>query len=1184
MQPLAPLDLPLSGVRLIEASAGTGKTYTIANLYLRLILERRLSVRQILVVTYTKAATEELRDRLRTRLRDALTALQGGETADDLLRAQLSALADPAEAITRLQDEITCIDEAAVFTIHGFCQRMLQENAFESGTLFDAELLENENELLLGVVEDYWRRTFQGSDAALAELALEVGIACPSDLHLRVRDWVAKPELEIHPLIAPDDVDEGAFLRLHARLHDLWNRERAALIETIDNCKDLSRGPYKADELAAAAEHLDGWFADTPAPYALPDGFELFTAVHLDKSITKAKRAKGARAPAHEFFDLCDQAAGLRRLRGHALLRDAILQIREERARRKADRGLLAFDDLLTQLRGALEGPGGATLAAHIAGRYPVALIDEFQDTDPQQYRIFAAIYGTAPVTGLFMIGDPKQAIYSFRGADVFTYMGAKADTVPEARYTLDTNWRSTDALVQGVNALFAGCTAPFIFQGHIDFHPVRASGKADKEPLVVEGDGPQPLRLWFVPMTEENKARNPPPGIVKEWLNSHLPEACAEEIVRLLNLGARGAARVGDTPLQPRHMAVLVRSRFQAELVQAALRARRVNSAYYGRESVYESEEADELERVLLAIAEPTRESVLRAALCSRLWGMSAAALSELQQDDEAWETRVVRAQEYQRQWLAHGFMHMFRSWLHDEQVAARLLAEEGGERRVTNLLQLGELLQQAGREHHGIERLLRWFAEQRSDADGDIEEQQLRLESDEDLVKIVTVHKSKGLEYPVVFLPFAWDARPLDAGEPVLYHDAERRSVLDLAAGDASYAAGERERLAEELRLLYVALTRAKYRCYLPWGRFRGAERGALAWLLHGNGQCGTVKEFGEAVLALEEHALRQRLESWAAEATGGVAVEPLPAPTDVPYTPRAAGEPVHRAREVIRGARSDWRVTSYTALASGHGHGERPDYGSQAEDAAAPVPATRGLTLLQFPRGSRPGTFMHRLLERIDFPTAAGATLRPIIEKELQRSGYGMEWLPAMEEMVANTLDTPLAPGLRLRDVTAPRRLIELEFHYPLRHLHAADLDRVAAGLGTYHTARPALQFGQANGIMRGFIDLVFEHQGRFYIADYKSNFLGPRREEYQPDALRTVVAANRYDLQYLIYSVALHRYLQRRLRDYDYDRHVGGVYYLFLRGMSPAQPGLGVHADRPPRALVEALDALFDGRRP
>jgi exodeoxyribonuclease V beta subunit len=222
------------------------------------------------------------------------------------------------------------------------------------------------------------------------------------------------------------------------------------------------------------------------------------------------------------------------------------------------------------------------------------------------------------------------------------------------------------------------------------------------------------------------------------------------------------------------------------------------------------------------------------------------------------------------------------------------------------------------------------------------------------------------------------------------------------------------------------------------------------------------------------------------------------------------------------------------------------------------------------------------MHRLLERIDFPTASGEELRQIITRELPRSGYDIQWLPAMEEMVSNVLDTPLAPGLLLRDVTAARRLIELEFHYPLRQVHATDLERIAAGMGEYRYEAPALQFGTVNGIMRGFIDLVFEHGGRYYIVDYKSNYLGAQREDYDTEALRKAVGNHRYDLQYLIYTVALQRYLSQRVVGYDYERHFGGVFYLFLRGMTPTQPTLGVHADRPTRERIAALDALFDGR--
>ncbi len=1184
MRPLDPLTLPCHGVRLIEASAGTGKTYTVATLYLRLLLEQQRSVRDILVVTFTVAATEELRDRIRARMREAITVLAGGETEDALLRTLVAAQPDPAAAACRLTDELTCIDEAAIFTIHGFCQRMLQEHAFESGAPFELELMADDRELRHEVVQDFWRRSFYAGGAGLARLAYETW-GTPAALYDAIKTHLARPDLRIVPEVAADACDGTAWRALHAEAASTWAAQGEAIATELRESKALSRDKnkgYAADRLDAAIAALDAHFGGDADDYVLPPDFQLFTRGHLERAILASSRKKGLEPPNHDFFDQCEALLGLRAARTMQLTAEALRFCREELARRKAERGVVSFDDLLARLAEALHGAGGDALARHIARRFPAAMIDEFQDTDPQQARIFSRIYAGREDCALFMIGDPKQAIYSFRGADVFTYIDAKRATdAARDRFTLHTNWRSCTPLVEAVNALFKPHSAPFILAEDIDFHPVQAAGKADAQPLRIDGESPAPLCAWFVPGERARLSKGRIPG---NWSSEHLARACAVEISRLLALGAEGRARIGNEPLAPRDIAVLVRTHREAQQVQAALREAGIPAVCQVRDSVFASEEAEELLRLMLAVAEPADERRLRAALATTFTGLTAADIDALVRDELRWENTLEQVQAFHQHWLARGFMPMLRRLLQAWDVAPRLLSLPDGERRMTNLLQLGELIQGAAREHPGMENLLRWYADQCSEPNGESEDQQLRLESDEALVKIVTVHKSKGLEYPLVFLPFLWSTRKVNDKGAVLCHDDARRPVLDLGSPerDEHYRRAECERLAEDLRLLYVALTRAKHLCYFTWGRFAGAERSALAWLLHGDGMAPDTETFAAHMKALTDDDLRRALTDWAARAPGCMAMDDLP-PEQAPaaYRSPLAGLRL-AARTPARQVSVDWRVTSYTGLAAGHDH-ERPDYGTRAEDVDEP-PMAAASHILQFPRGSRAGTFMHKLLERCDFPDARGAALAQEVQKQLQRHGFDASWQGAMEAMVGNVLDTPLdGAGLRLRDVTAARRLIELEFYYPLRPFDAAGLRHVTARFADYFHSGPALDFHVGAGVMRGFIDLVFEHDGRFYIADYKSNYLGARTADYERARVAAAVAANRYDLQYLIYCVALHRYLKRRVAGYAYERHFGGVYYLFLRGMDARRGAeTGVHFDRPAAALVEALDGLFAGR--
>ncbi|AOV16043.1 hypothetical protein BJI67_02225 [Acidihalobacter aeolianus] len=1223
---------PLDGVRLIEASAGTGKTYTIANLYLRLVLERGMDVPQILVVTFTKAATEELRDRIRRRLREARDRLARGALEDDgdlgtLLR---QAAGTPEEIGNRLEGALADMDEAAVFTIHGFAQRMLTDHAFESGAPFEAELLGDEHALRRAAVEDFWRRRFYDApDADVAWAADEWGT--PETLYAQIAGLLGRDAARLLPADAGGEAMRLAerWQALCAAARAAWDASGEAAAETLRASPALNRRTYNAKAVETALDAFAAWIEDAaPVPGRLPERIELFTP---DKLAAATK--KGQETPTGTLFERCGElvelAPRLARARRAALVAEAVDYARGAVDEHKRARSLLSYDDLLTRLDAVLVSADGAVLAARIRARYPVAMIDEFQDTDPVQYRIFSAVYAatdepppassaSAPSDGaaqlglfdgieepdrregrsgkaesgeeaelaaanehseavsnaawaprsrsvaLFMIGDPKQAIYGFRGADIFAYLTARK-TAAEA-YTLGTNWRSSSALVDAVNRVFARREKPFLFEG-IEFHPAAPSPRADDGPLVVEGVQPPPLACWWLPNGGDKPLGS---GAAK----AQAAAACAHEIARLLGLAAAGQAAIGEAPLAAGDLAVLVRNRYEADEIRSALAAVGVASVFLARESIFDTLEAVDLRHLLRAAAEPGDTRALRAALATDLLGVDAAALDALNRDEAAWETWLDRFHGAQQRWREHGFMPMFAQLMTDCAIAHRLLAEPDGERRMTNLLQLAELLAEESGRRRGFEALLRWLDECIADPDGDDEQQQLRLESDESLVQVVTVHASKGLEYPLVFLPFPWAAKPFKADErPILFHaESDFAACADLGseAREDHAKLAERERLAEDLRLLYVALTRAQRRVYLSWGRVAGADASALGWLLHG----------GQGIAGRDDVTLRDELLALDG-GSGRLALLDLPAGAiRAPAPPLPA---VQQARHFAGRIDAGWRVTSYSGLVAGHGErAELPDYDAVAADEAAP-PARPQRDAFAFPRGAQAGLFLHALLEKLDFPEARGETLAQAVRAGLALHGFETEWQPAVEALIGRVLDTPLdETGLCLREVARADRRDELAFYYPLAPLGPGALNELLARDGALALDGERLAFNPLRGMMKGYIDLVFRRDRRYYLVDYKSNHLGDRAEDYAPPRLAEAMREHRYDLQYLIYCVALHRHLRARLPGYDYARDFGGVFYLFLRGMRPADgPRLGVYRDRPEPALVDALDALFAG---
>lgn len=1182
---------PLEGINLIEASAGTGKTYTITGLYLRLVVEAGIRVDQILVVTYTVAATEELRERIRSRLVAAKEALARGETKDDFCRSLLASCSDRQPALRRLTNAIRSFDEAAIFTIHGFCQRVLADSAFESGMLFETELLPDQREILQEIVDDFWRQEFYQTSPLFIAHLLDEGYS-PDVLLQAVRPHVGKPYLQV---LSPARAETGfeqaetEFSQAYRQARQIWQTDQAAVAALLIDNPNLNGNSYRKASIPGWLLRMEAYLHRETPNLALFDKFEKFTTGHLNEAAKKGKTP-----PRHDFFDACERLAvthaGLINVyRQHiSLLKSRLLDYcNAELEIRKRRRQVQSYDDLLINLHRALHETHGQTLAQTIRRRYSAALIDEFQDTDPVQYEIFRRVYGDQGLP-VFLVGDPKQAIYSFRGADIFAYLKGRSDAAQ--RHTLDTNYRSDPGLIEAINALFRQNSYPFLFET-IPFYPAEAAIK-EREPLRVGKETQAPLRLWVLGGGADGKPLDKGPA------RELAARATAVEIARLLDLGIRGEAQVGERSLEGGDIAVLVRSHRQGRMVREELMRLGVPSVQQAQDNVFDAREALELERMLMAVAEPGRESLIKAALATELLGLTGAEIYQLGEDERAWEIHVEAFREYHRLWRERGFIRFFRTWLYREDVPRRLLRFRDGERRLTNLLHLAELLQTRAGDR-GMEGLIKWLAEQRRVRGGEDDEQQLRLESDENLVKIVTVHKSKGLEYPVVFCPFLWDGKLWadDAKQDFVFHDPERerQPFLDLGSErrDAGRVHARREELAENLRLLYVALTRARHRCYMVWGKVKGAGTAAPAWLLHPprpvDPDGDPLAAAAERFQALDDRGLWNELKGIEEQANGAVGIAPLPAREGILYRPPRGEELRFAARRFPGPLPGEWRVTSFSALATGHS-AELPDYDAGPEVAVATEAEAPGplLDAFDFPRGARAGSCLHAILERLDFTCRDRDELQTLLEKTLVEHGFETEWVTPVADMVEQVLATPLdSEGkVYLQAVTPERRLNELEFYYPLPRLEADGLRRLLIdhgfAIGPLRERIDSLFFTPTEGFMKGFIDLVFEADGRFYLVDYKSNWLGADPEDYREDRLPQAMADNAYYLQYLIYTVALHRFLKLRLPDYDYETHFGGIFYLFLRGMRPNWgPGYGVYRDRPERALIEALDTYMGG---
>lgn len=1198
------LRFPLHGTRLIEASAGTGKTWTIAALYLRLVLGhggedgfgRALAPPEILVMTFTRAATRELSNRVRERLIEAAAYFRGERgPGDDMLAALVASYASDGErmvAAHRLVMAAETMDEAAIFTIDAWCQRMLREHAFDSGSLFDEELVSDEQPLFEDAANDYWRQNVYPLNAGALEIVLaswpDVGV-----LKNKVRDLVRRvatlgqvPEESLAALIERELKAQAAQL---VRLKEGWH-ERAGLMEQwIAAQRELAPKAFNGNKLRP--DSLLKWF-DALRTWAQDVALHMpeltDTAWHrLTPDGIADAFSKGFCADIPDCFnfttDLWEALKAIDPV-AHALQRHAAASIARRMAELKKRSRQFGFADMLERLKSALEGSNGEALRQRIIDQFPVAMVDEFQDTSPDQYRIFNLLYRVADndrARGLFLIGDPKQSIYGFRGADIHSYLEARRATQGR-HYQLGTNYRSTTALVEAVNRLFlyaegsgerpGFAAGAFRFRkGDVNPLPYDAVAARGRSQELVGVAGPYQALAVCTTVRDDLKADD-----YREFFAHH----SAEHIVRLLNDPAVGF-QDGATfrRLLPADIAILVRDRREAWAIRRALEQRKVASVYLSdKDSVVDSDEAFDVLRWLHAVANPLDGALARAAFATRTAGLSLAELAHISSDELAWEARIEQLKTLHVLWQRQGVLAMLRRFIHDLGLPATLLQAAGGERRLTNLLHLAELLQSASGQLDGEQALIRWFGEQVAGQGEGGDERVLRLESDAELVKVVTVHKSKGLEYPLVYLPFAVTARKTERRNRSFFEYVGRDGVrrIDLGLSDEALDAVDRARIEEDLRLLYVALTRARHFLWLGVAALAGRKSGenklhesALGYLLTG----------GSPIAAAD------MLERWEQLRDGLAAIdlqtlEPAEGTTILARSELRA--PLVDAARFQGSFERNWTVGSFTSLTRQTGAPPmRAQEETLLEEDDKPLPLrTDDAPWHRFPRGSVPGNFLHEQLEWMGqegFALADDPQFAQRLGQRCERAGWGhrQEDAIAWLRIVALTRLPPL--GAALAEVGA--LLPEMEFWFPSEQLSSARLDRLCTERLLQGTPRSALPERELHGMLKGFADLVFEHQGRYWVLDYKSNSLGAGDSAYGKAAMAAGMAAHRYDIQGAVYMLALHRLLKTRLGEaYDPETQLGGAIFLFLRGIANTHTH-GCYVLEPDLGLLDGLDALL-----
>jgi exodeoxyribonuclease V beta subunit len=1192
------LNSPLEGTNLIEASAGTGKTYAIAGLFLRLLLEKNLPVNEILVVTFTVPATEELKDRIRTKLREAIEAFSGTRIEDAFLNDLVRRHKDSETALRSLGEALRAFDQAAIFTIHGFCRRMLYENAFESGSLFDTELITDQENLKREIVDDFWRTNFYNVSPLFVNYAIHKKFS-PENLLSLLSNRDAQPYLKTIPQVESPDtaVQEKEFQEFFNKALSNWKSVKTEIEKILTSDEGLHRTQYKYTNIPIWIQGMEDTMARGGNNPVLFQGFEKFTSSELAGAMKK-----GHTPPDHPFFELCErlkekqgELESLFNQRLMGLKAELFNYMQDELIRRKEEKNIQFFDDLLLKVYRALKEKDGEALARAMGKKFRAALIDEFQDTDPIQYAIFKKVFGTEKSI-LFLIGDPKQAIYGFRGADIFAYMDASRDV--ESRYTLGENWRSEPDLIAAINAIFTKADRPFVYD-EIPFQAASPAKNKDSESLRIDERPDSPLQFWFL---DASKVTETGKTIPKTQARELIPKAVAAEISRLISLSRNKRAFIGKMPLRQGDIAVLVRTHLEARQMQKALSALDIPSVLYTTENLFDSHEALEMERVLTGISEPNNESLLREALSTDMMGIRGEEMDDLMKDETGWEKWLIKFKLYHDLWDEHGFIQMFRYLLLKEKVLTRLMSLPDGERRNTNLLHLSEVLHQTSVERRlCMAGLLKWLSEQRDSNTPRLEEHQLRLESDENAVKLVTIHKSKGLEYPVVFCPFAWAGSRIKKNkDSFTFHDEAHNMRLTLDLGspgiDENRGFAEKEELAENLRLLYVALTRARNRCYLVWGRFNEAETSAPAYLFHQKGSWegkNILNVTEERFKGLRDEDVLAELKIIVDRANGTIRLSEMPMETGEKYSALPEKKITLSSRKFSGNIDRQWRISSFSFLVSGQPHSAEladrdaislPYFYSQ-KDFEESLIEEEPSGIFSFPRGTKAGTFLHDIFEHLDFVEKDTSLIKKLVANKLIEYGFELIWQETICDMIQKVLSVPLEPersDFTLSRIRSQDRINELGFYFPLKSISTKKLNDIftkyaGSGLSADFPERiEQLDFIPARGFMKGFMDMVFQFQGRFYLVDWKSNFLGSRLEDYCQDVLAAAMRDEFYIIQYHIYTIALNKYLQLRLPGYNYETHFGGVYYIFLRGVDPDRGSeFGIYRERPSNKFIKEL---------
>ena len=1253
------------GKHLIEASAGTGKTYAISNIFLRLILEKELPPSNILVVTFTVAATAELRDRLRRNLKAAYRYVLDPNCKTDLevkgiIEDNLKIKSKP-KVLEIIHSALLDFDEAAIFTIHSFCQRMLAENAFESGSMFDVEFINSQDELIEEVIDDYWRKYFYNSPVLsniIKSAKTTIGeLRTSADFIIKNPGitFLTKHKSEKSMDELCDDIN-----RTTDSLIDFWNINSEIIQRELANLQLDEAGGKGFNELLTSFNKSLQVDMNYSNDLYLIRGFTEEAIVERCSNNEKLNPDSSLKA----FADLClelniyfEQFPILFKYKLFEEFKTGV-----ELKTKKEKLGVMTFADMLMDMREGLRLNNGeispdSLLAKKVRKLYKAALIDEFQDTDPIQYEIFNTIFAHKNSI-MFMIGDPKQSIYRFRGADIFAYLKVKKDkNVTE--YTIDNNYRTVKPLVDAVDHWFKNETAPnsFVYK-EIDYLGVKAADINKLKYLENLDEFSSNEPHIFNRFSASNK------DLGQETVISHV----ASEIVELLNNANQGKLNIIKTDstgktiekrkVKPSDIAVLIRKNDQAAVMKNALLKLNVPSVIQSSGNIFKTDEAKDMLNILDAIISKSNPRKIKSILLSRFIGLSAKEVllfdkAEYSSRFEYWFETFL---EFNKLWEDKTFIGMFLKFLDFEvtdsdekknkdrkNVRNNILSFKNGERSLTNILHLAELIHEEERKFKLCpEAVIQWLFDKINSDESKISQDEyiIRLDTDSEAVVISTVHLSKGLEYPIVFCPFLWTKgiEPLkDNGIRNYSFHKDDGLFYDMDSPDSSLGEIQKENMAEEVRLMYVAMTRAVFKLYTYFvdiTRGKSTNKTAIYYLMSSMAKGDLDLKENELLAArlkeidVDTDELNLINTSYNRELNFNNKYIP---PGNIEEKARIEKTELKLLypEKMIR----DWGVMSYSALIqSSHIKDNQTDkkfdddvqndtvYETKNEQIKRKLAQYPETSFFHFPRMGRfTGLFCHEILENFQFNSILdpdwknNKKLKVLIESKLKKYGLIKSETKEYEtllnirfeqvfDMLEKILFTPLPEvheNFSLKHLKTDKYVPEIEFYYPAGKLiNEPKLNEMFSKFAfskqkKINNLKMILndsrinfnnQYPKRNGFITGSIDLTFIHNGKFYIADWKASWFGPEYNDYSKEKMLKNMSESGYFLQHNLYALALHNFINLKVNKYRdetekyFDDYYGGIYYFYIRGMNGKTPEYGYIFDKPGYELIKKFSEL------